>query len=89
MFGSEHENFEHSYVHLKRSNFTFRRIQFLFEHQFKDQIQLFACIHWFADAVIDPTSGLSKSRVIFLNEISEPLVHATDEVNLDILNHTM
>lgn len=101
---SEHENSVSisSYIHLKRSNFTFGRIQFIFEHQFKDQIQLFACVHWFADAVIDPTSelfvinksthNLSKSRVIFLNEISKPLVHATDEVNLDniwILNHTM
>ena len=97
---SEHENSISisSYVHLKTSQLTFGRIKFIFEHRFSEQIEPFACVHWFADAVIDQASKLfvinkhthnrSISCVVLLNKISKPLVHATDGENIWILNHT-
>ena len=99
---SEHANSAHvsSYVHLRSSRSTFGRIQFIFEHQFNNNIHTLVSIHWYDDSIVDQASGLiyvnskttnrSVSRVVNLSDISKPLVHAVDELDVNklwFLNH--
>ena len=93
---------ESSYVHLKtrHSTNTFGRIQFIFDHTVDNKTHTLASVHWYEDAVVDTTSGLFyvnvKTRnvliqsLVYIAQLSKPLMHATDEVNKDklwILNH--
>ena len=101
---SEHTNAVHisSYVHLKTSSTgnTFGRIQFLFDHTVNDKSHMLACVHWYEDASIDSTSGqvyvniqtknVSIPALVYMADLSKPLIHAVDEVDqhiLWILNH--
>lgn len=98
---SEHANSVHtsSYVHLRSSCSTFGRIQFIFDHRFRNKVHTFASVHWYDDAIVDQASGLihvnttinrSVSNVVHLRDISKPLVHAVDELDQDklwFLNH--
>ena len=101
---SEHTNSVHksSYISLKTRSTTntFGRIQFIFTHSFMNKTHTLACVHWFEDAVIDSISGLchvnvnttnsSVQAIVYLTQLSKPLIHATDEVSDDklwILNH--
>lgn len=88
---SEHDNMVRisSYVRLSKTSCSFGRIQFIFEHHFHKTHKL-VCVHWYDDATTDPRSGLkyvdtrtknvSLSSIVYLNDISKPLVHAKDEI---------
>ena len=93
---------ESSYVHLKttHSTNTFGRIQFIFNHTLNNNTHTLAYVHWFEDAVVDSISDLfhvniktrnnSVQAIVYLTQLSKPLIHATDEVDDDklwILNH--
>ena len=93
---------ESSYVHLTTRHLTntFGRIQFIFDHAVNNKTHTLASVHWYEDAVIDTTSGLFyvnvKTRnvliqsLVYITQLSKPLMHATDEVSKDklwILNH--
>lgn len=101
---SEHTNSVHesSYVHLKtrHTNETFGRIQFIFDHTFNNKNHTLACVHWYEDSMTDSNSGLFHVNVktknnlvptiVYLTQLSKPLIHATDELNEDklwILNY--
>lgn len=93
---------ESSYVQLRtrHSTSTFGRIQFIFDHTVDDKTHTLACVHWYEDSVVDTISGLIyvnvKTRssaiqsLVYITQLSKPLVHATDEADGDklwILNH--
>ena len=103
-FQSEHTNSVHvsSYVNLitRPSSNTFGRINFIFTHAVNSKTHTLACVHWFEDAVVDLVSGLfhvntetrnnSIPAIVYLAQLSKPLIHATDEANasrLWFLNH--
>ena len=89
---SEHENTVQisSYIHLSKTSCSFGRIQFIFEHHFHNTHKL-VCVHWYDDATTDQSSGLkyvdtrtknvSMSSIVYLNDISKPLVLAKDEID--------
>ena len=103
---SEHANSVHesSYVHLRtrHASNTFGRIDFIFDHSFNNKNHTLACVHWYEDSLTDSTSGLfhvnrktknnSVPAIVYLTQLSKPLIHATDEINEDklwILNHNI
>lgn len=98
---SEHENSVHvsSYVHLNKT-LTYGRIQFIFEHCFNNKTHTLVCVHWYDRTTTCQSSGLkyvnvstqnvSLPEIVYLTDISKPLVHAKDEADpnkLWILNH--
>ena len=83
--------FSSSYVCTKdvdSENVVFGRIEYLFKHSFSSTLSELAYVHWFNDHVVDCESGLlwvninslsPKNLITSLNNLSPPLVHASDE----------
>lgn len=94
---SEHANSvrRSSYVGLLSQRHTFGRIKFIFTHNFDNRRHILACVHWYADSITDHTSGLvcvdqrtinkRISSIVFLTDISKPLVHALDDCDKEKL----
>ena len=88
---SEHANSVRwsSYVRLLSQHHTFGRIKFIFNHQYDNRNNSLVCVYWYADSIIDCSSGLvcvdirtvnkSLSSIVFLSDISRPVVQALDE----------